>query len=78
MAHTPATEAALRRDRLVVAAGLALVAAVAWAWTLASTGGPMAPDGGGGMLVADAGVAAPMHPEPWSPAHTALVFLCGG
>ena len=45
-------ETTLRRDRLVVAAGLALVAISAWAWTLAGIGMPMPP--GGGMAMTEA------------------------
>jgi predicted metal-binding membrane protein len=64
MGQTSAIEATLRHDRLVVAAGLGLVALAAWAWTLAGMDMPMTPDGGMAMA-----------PAPWSPSHAALVFL---
>jgi predicted metal-binding membrane protein len=67
-------EAALRRDRLVVAAGLALVVPMAWVWTLAGVGVPM-PSGGGGMAMTDAVAAAATNPGPGSPPRAALAFL---
>ena len=66
-------ETTLRRDRLVVAAGLALVAISAWAWTLAGIGMPM--PHGGGMAMVEAIGAAAMSPAPWSPSHAALILL---
>jgi predicted metal-binding membrane protein len=68
--QTSVIEAALRRDRLVVAAGLALVAVAAWGWTLAGFGIPM-PSGG----MAEAIGAAAISIAAWSPSHAALVFL---
>jgi predicted metal-binding membrane protein len=68
--QTSVIEAALRRDRLVVAAGLALVAVAAWGWTLAGVGMPMP---GSGM--AEAIGAAAMSIAAWSPSHAALIFL---
>ena len=68
--QTSVIEAALRRDRLVVAAGLVLVAVAAWGWTLAGVDMPMPSDGMAGAIGAAAmGIAA------WSPSHAALVFL---
>jgi predicted metal-binding membrane protein len=48
MRQTSVIEATLRHDRLVVAAGLLLVALGAWAWTLACVGMTIAPHGGMG------------------------------
>jgi predicted metal-binding membrane protein len=73
MAHTSVMEATLRRDRLVVAAGLALVAATAWAWTLAGAGMLMA--SASRMAQPEAVAAAATNPAPWSPPHAALAFL---
>jgi predicted metal-binding membrane protein len=65
MAQTFVIEAILRRDRLVVAAGLGLVALVAWVWTLAGIGMPMPPDGGMAMSTA----------ATWSLPHAAMILL---
>lgn len=55
-------EAVLRRDRAMVAAALALVAALAWGWTLAGAGMPAMPH--------------PMHSmAAWSPPHAAMMLL---
>jgi predicted metal-binding membrane protein len=70
MGQTSAVEAVLRRDRLVVAAGLGLVAIAAWAWTLAGVGMPMSADGDDMAM----GTMA-TTPAPWSPSHAALIFL---
>lgn len=64
MGQTSVIEATLRRDRLVVAAGLGVVALAAWVWTLAGVGMSMTADGGMAMT-----------PAPWSPSHAALIFL---
>lgn len=53
-------EAALRRDRLVAATGLAAVAALAWAWLLAA--GRM-----GGATMAE--------PMAWGLGHAAMIFV---
>jgi predicted metal-binding membrane protein len=74
MAQTSVIEATLRRDRLVVAAGLVLVALAAWAWTLAGVGMTMTPSGGGMAMTRAIGAAA-MAPAPWSPSHAALVLF---
>jgi predicted metal-binding membrane protein len=67
VAQTSVIEVALRRDRLVVAAGLSLVAATAWAWTLAGVGMPMSgPAGGTGMSEAIGSAATTA--AAWSPA----------
>lgn len=73
MRETSAIEAALRRDRWVVAAGLALVTVAAWGWTLAGASMPMGP--GGGRAMAEAIGAAATTAAPWSPSHAALIFL---
>ena len=49
MGQSSAIEAVLRRDRLVVVAGLVIVASTAWGWTLAGVGMPM--DHGSSMAV---------------------------
>ena len=64
-------EAALRRDRWVVVAGLALVTLAAWVWTLAGIGMPM--DSGMGMP--DAIGSAATTTAAWSPAHAVMMFL---
>jgi predicted metal-binding membrane protein len=58
-------EAALRRDRLFVAAGLLLVIVLAWAWLLAGAG--MMQDMGGALM--------PMSSGPWTPGHAAIVLV---
>jgi predicted metal-binding membrane protein len=69
--QTSVIEAALRRDRLVVASGLALVTLAAWAWTLAAA----LPMGSGGeMGMADNIGSVTMAVATWSPPHAALVF----
>jgi predicted metal-binding membrane protein len=73
MACTSVMEAALRRDRRVVATGLALVAAGAWSWTLAGGGMPTA--SGGGMAEPEAAVTAAMSFAPGWSGHAAVVFL---
>ncbi len=74
-------ERALRRDRVVIAACLALVTALAWLYLAALTawmahdnmdpmtmdGMPAAPVGGAGAMV--------MAPMPWTPATFALTFV---
>ncbi len=66
-------EAALRWDRIVVGAGLALVTTLAWAWTLADALMPM--NHGAGMhTMSQAMGSMILTPVPWSPAHATLVF----
>jgi len=62
--QTSVIEAALRRDKLVVASGLALVTLAAWAWTLAAAG-PMGSSGEMGM--ADSIGSVTMAVATWSP-----------
>ncbi len=50
MGQSSLLEATLRRDRLVVAGSLSLVALLAWGWTLAGAGMPMDPDHGMTMM----------------------------
>lgn len=64
MAELLALESLLRRDRLIVAVGLAVVVALAWAYLAAGAG--MDPD------MADMAMDMPM---PWSPFYAALVFV---
>ena len=68
------TEAALRWDRIIVGAGLALVTTLAWAWTLA--GRTHAQTRGSGMdTMAEAMGSMVMTPAPWSAAPSALIFV---
>jgi predicted metal-binding membrane protein len=67
-------EAVLWRDRVIVGAGLALVATSAWAWTLAGALMPMS-HGAGTDAMTQAMSSMVMTPAPWSPAHATLV-LC--
>jgi predicted metal-binding membrane protein len=66
-------EAVLRRDRVLVGAGLALVAISAWAWTLAGALMPMS-HGAGMNTMTKAMGSTVMTLASWSPAHAALVF----
>jgi predicted metal-binding membrane protein len=67
-------EAVLRRDRVLVGGGLALVAISAWAWTLA--GALMPRSHGGGMhTMTQAMGSMVMTPAPWSAAHAALILM---
>ncbi|MGE5268249.1 MAG: DUF2182 domain-containing protein [Thiohalocapsa sp.] len=71
-------EGVLRRDRLLVVAGLVVVVALAWAWILAGAGVGMSPltvlrepempsmPGMAGMV---------MRPAVWTPAYALLMFL---
>jgi predicted metal-binding membrane protein len=64
-------EAVLRRDRLVVAAAIVAIAAIAWTWILLGAGtgmSAMAMAGGAGM----AGMV--MRPAVWTPGYAALMF----
>jgi predicted metal-binding membrane protein len=74
MERTSPIEAALRRDRLIVAAGLLLVTVAAWFWTLAGAGMRMPAEGGmAGM--GEAMRSATTAVAPWSPAHAVLMAL---
>jgi len=57
----------LRRDRWVVASGLALILALSWAYLLGEAGTPM-----GERDMAD---MPEMNATPWSPAYAGLMFL---
>jgi predicted metal-binding membrane protein len=63
----------LRRDRLVVAVGLALVTVAAWAWTLA--GASMMPSFGDGTSMTEMVSSMAMTVAPWSLSHAALIFV---
>jgi len=63
MAVSLIVESVLRRDRLVVAAGLAAIVLLAWAYLLAGAGMDMSMPG---MVMA---------PAAWSPAYGLLLFL---
>ena len=67
-------EAALRWDRIIVGAGLALVTTLAWAWTLAGALMPMT-RGSGMDTMTEAMGSMVMTPAPWSAAHSALIFV---
>jgi predicted metal-binding membrane protein len=73
MGQSSAIETALRRDRLVVVAGLVIVAAAAWAWTLAGVGMPM--DHGGSMVMHETMGSVATTTAAWSPSYAALIFL---
>jgi predicted metal-binding membrane protein len=62
MSGTSALEQVLRRDRVIVAVGIAALVAIAWGYVL----------GGAGidMTMAD----MPMEPIPWSASYAAVVF----
>jgi len=65
-------EIALRSDRRIVVAGLVLVTASAWLYTLAGIGMHMSSDGIAGMAE---GMRSMMTAAHWSPSYAALVFL---
>ena len=71
MTSASALERILKRDRLVVIAGLAAVASLAWAHTLAGVGMGMNAFQMTGM--SDAG-ATSVSPVAWSPARALVVF----
>jgi predicted metal-binding membrane protein len=73
MGQSSAIETALRRDRLVVVAGLVIVAGAAWSWTLAGVGMPM--DHGGSMAMHETIGSVATTAAAWSPSHAALIFL---
>jgi predicted metal-binding membrane protein len=62
MTGTSALEQLLRRDRLLVAIGIAVVVALSWGYLIAGAGIDMS--------MAD----MPMEPTPWSPAQALLMF----
>jgi predicted metal-binding membrane protein len=62
MTGTPALERVLRRDRLIVATGTAVVVALAWGYLIAGAGIDMS--------MAD----MPMEPTPWSLAQALIMF----
>ena len=73
MGQTSMIETALRRDRCVVVACLALVIIAAWAWTLAGVGMPTG--SGDGMAMTEMMGSGATILATWSPSHAALVFL---
>ena len=73
MAATSALETLLKRDRLVVIAGLALVVVVASAYTVFGIGMQMS-----ALTMTQMAIEMPgmmMQPAPWSLTHAVLVFL---
>ena len=72
MTSSSALESILKRDRLIVIAGLAAVASLAWAYTLAGVG--MGMNAFEMTAMSHAGVAS-ASPAPWSPARALAVFL---
>ncbi|XIA63904.1 DUF2182 domain-containing protein [Bradyrhizobium sp. TZ2] len=62
MTGTSALEQALRRDRLIVAIGIAGVVALSWSYLIAGAGIDMSM------------AEMPMDPMPWSPAQASLMF----
>ncbi|MCT8971336.1 DUF2182 domain-containing protein [Microbaculum marinisediminis] len=73
MTATMALESVLKRDRLVVIAGLSLVVALAAAYTVAGIGMGMSALTMTKMAIAMPGMA--MQPAAWSAGYAALVFL---
>jgi predicted metal-binding membrane protein len=63
-------EQVLRRDRAIVLGGLALVAGLAWAYTLAGIGMPHEADGMAGM----AGMEAMLTPMAWTIGYALLML----
>ena len=72
MTSSSALESILKRDRLIVIAGLAGVASLAWAYTLAGVGMSM---NAFEMTAMSDALAASASPVPWSPARALAVFL---
>lgn len=71
---TTALEAVLRRDRIIVVAGLVVVIALAWAWILLGAGtGMNATD----MLpgLGKSGMPGMMVPAAWTPGYAGLMFV---
>lgn len=64
-------EAVLRRDRLVLVAGLVAVLAMAWGWLLAGAGMKMSAFEMTGMAGMDGWL---MQPAVWTPAYAVLIF----
>jgi predicted metal-binding membrane protein len=74
--QTSVIETALRRDRCVVAACLALVIISAWTWTLAGVGMPTGSgDRMDGMAMTEMMGSVATTISTWSPSHAALIFL---
>jgi predicted metal-binding membrane protein len=71
MTSASALESILKRDRLIVIVGLAAVASLAWAYTLAGVGMGM----NAFQMTAMGDAAAPASPAPWSPVRALVVFL---
>jgi len=69
---TDLLEAAIRRDRLVVIAGLALVMTLAWGWLIFGAGFPMAPEAAPGMPDMP-GMAAMVAPAAWGLSYAGLM-----
>jgi predicted metal-binding membrane protein len=72
MTSSSALESILKRDRLIAAAGLAAVASLAWAYTLAGVGMGMNAFEMTAMPPAEAASASPVS---WPPAHALAVYL---
>lgn len=76
MAVTTLLEAALRRDRLVVVAGLLAVTLASWLFVLDGAGTGMSTLGMSGLdLALGGGRRMPMEPALWSPGYAALMVL---
>ena len=65
MTRPSLVEMALRRERVLVLAGLAFVVVVAWGWLLA----------GAGMMEDMGGMLMPMSSGPWTAGHALLVVV---
>ena len=73
MSAPSALEAVLKRDRLVVLAGLSLVVALAWTYTVLGPGMNLSALSMTRMAIAMPGMM--MTPMPWSPGYALVVFL---
>ena len=71
MALASALEAVLKRDRVIVVAGLATVATLAWGYVLAGAGMGMTAF----EMTAMAPATAPASAVPWSPPYALAVYL---
>lgn len=71
MSSTRLPDAALKRDRAVLVAGLVAIVALAWGWLLAGAGMEMSPVEMTGMAGMDGWL---MEPAVWSPAYAGLIF----
>jgi predicted metal-binding membrane protein len=72
-AHPTPLEALLRRDRMIVVAGLIVVIASAWTWLLLGAGTTMRPADTNSMPADMGGMAMVMAPAVWTAGYVALM-----